>query len=166
MLDLCRLAIFINAEKTDIEIVTGILEIVGVTAEKSHLLLRREDQAHIIVAFVSVKMVCATLIQRDHVRSEPGFLFAFLFNRSDGSVARAGSLIARHAWFYRARDARRHIFDRHQHIQLQICGFDLIGLRFRVETVPQIIVLGVAHLLQCVRPDVVICDHEPICRNE
>jgi hypothetical protein len=39
-------------------------------------------------------------------------------------------------------------------------------LRFRIETVPQVVVLGAAHLLQRIGPNVVVCDHEPIFRNE
>ena len=53
-----------------------------------------------------------------------------------------GSLIARHAWFQRAGDARCYVLDGHQHVQLEIGGFDFVGLRFRIETVPQIIVLA------------------------
>ena len=78
----------------------------------------------------------------------------------------AGSLIARHAWFQCAGDARGYVLDGHQHVQLQIRGFDLIGLRFRIETVPQIIVLGAAHLLQRVGADVMVGDDEAVRRNE
>ena len=78
----------------------------------------------------------------------------------------AGSLIARHAWFQSAGDARCYVLDGHQHVQLQIRGFDLIGLRFRIETVPQIIVLGAAHLLQRVGADVMVRDDEAVRRNE
>ena len=166
VLDLRRLAIFVDAKKADIEIVPGILEVVRVTAEEGHLLLRRKDQPHVIITFVPVKMVRPALVECDDIRPQSGFIFAFLFNGSDGSVARAGSLIARHAWFQSARNARSYVLDGHQHVQLQIRRFDLIGLRFRIETVPQIIVLDATHLLQCVGANVMVCDDEAIRRNE
>src|SRR5207247_2806145 len=106
---LYRQYIFVNAKKSDIEIVACILEIVGITSEESHLLLGCEDQPHVIVTFVSVKMICAALIQRDYVRSESGFIFAFLFNPGDSGVARVRSLVARRACLHRGRDARGYV---------------------------------------------------------
>src|SRR6266550_1758378 len=111
-------------------------------------------------------MVRSALVERDDVRSQSGFIFAFLFYGSNGSIARSGSLIARDAWFHCAGNARGDVLDGYQHVQLQIRGFDFIGLRFRMETVPQIIVLAAAHLLQRVGADVMVCDHEAVRRNE
>ena len=69
MLDLRWLAIFVNAEQADIEIVARILEIVGITAEESHLLFGGEDQADVIIALVSIEVVRAALIQGNDIRS-------------------------------------------------------------------------------------------------
>ena len=69
MLDLRWLAIFVNAEQADIEIVARILEIVGITAEESHLLFGGEDQADVVIALVSIEMVRAALIQGNDIRS-------------------------------------------------------------------------------------------------
>ena len=111
-------------------------------------------------------MVSAALVKGNDIGSQPGFLFAFFFNRSDHSVARTGSLVAGHAWVDRAVYARSHILNRHQDVELEIGRFEFIGLRFRIKAVPQIIVLRVAHLLQCVGPHMVVCDDESIRRNE
>ena len=46
------LIVFINAEEADVQIVTGILEIIGVAAEKRSVEFRREDEAHFGVLFV------------------------------------------------------------------------------------------------------------------
>ena len=70
--------------------------------------------------------------------------------------------IARHAWFQSAGNARGYVLDGHQHVQLEIRGFNLIGLRFRIETVPQIIVRGATHLLQRVGADVMVRDNEAV----
>src|SRR5205814_8471202 len=109
-------------------------------------------------------MVRAALVERDDVRSQSGFIFAFLFNSSNGSIARSGSLIARHAWFHSAGNARGYVLDGYENVQLQIRRFDLIGLRFRIETVPQLIVLGAAHLLQRVGAYVMVRDPETFPR--
>ena len=104
-------------------------------------------------------MIGTALVQRDDVGAQPGLLFAFLFNRSEGRSSGDGRLLACHAWLYRAIDARRHIFNRHQHIQFEIGRFDFVGLRLRVKTVAQIIVLCVADLLQRICAHVMVRDH-------
>jgi hypothetical protein len=58
-------------------------------------------------------MISTALIQCNDIRSQSAFVFAFLFNGSDGRVARAGSLIARDAWFDGAGDARSYILNGH-----------------------------------------------------
>src|SRR5439155_11459709 len=63
ILDLRRLTVFVNAKDANIEIEPGILEIVWVAAIKGHLLFRREDDSHIIIAFVTIKMIRAALIK-------------------------------------------------------------------------------------------------------
>src|SRR5439155_14456996 len=130
MIDLRGLAILVNAKETDIEIITGILEVIRVAAKKSHLLLGREDEPDVVVTFVSIQVVSAALVKGNDIGSQPGFLFAFFFNRSDHSVARTGSLVAGHAWVDRAVYARSHILNRHQDVELEIGRFEFIGLRF------------------------------------
>ena len=68
VLDLCRLAIFVHPKKADIQIVPGILEIIGIPAEEGHLLLGREDQPHVVITFVPVKMERAALVECDDIR--------------------------------------------------------------------------------------------------
>src|SRR5437588_5935317 len=99
MVDLRGLTIFVNTKEADIEIITGILEVIRVSAEKSHLLLGREDEPYVIVAFVSIQVISAALVKGNHIGSQPGFLFAFFFNRRDDSVTRTGRLVAVHARF-------------------------------------------------------------------
>ena len=111
-------------------------------------------------------MIRTALIKRGDIGSQAGLFFAFLFDRSDRGVARAGSLVARHPGFDCAINARRHIFNGHQHIQFEIGRFDFIGLRLRVKTVAQIIVLCVADLLQRICAHVMVRDHQAIRRHE
>ena len=113
IVDLRRLAIFVSAKDADIEIEARIFEVVRIAPKKRDLLLGRENQSDVIVAFESVQMVSAALIKRDHVRAQSGFVFAFLFDRRDRGFARIGSFLACHVRFNRAVDPRGHLFDRH-----------------------------------------------------
>ena len=76
MLDLRRLAVLVSAEDADIEIVARILEIIRIASVKRDLFLRREDEAHVVVAFVAIEMVNAALVERDHIGAQSGFLLA------------------------------------------------------------------------------------------
>ena len=74
MLDFGRLAVFINAEQADVQIEPGIFKVVRVAPVKRDLLFRREDEAHVGVFLETVEVILATLIQRDHVAAEAGFV--------------------------------------------------------------------------------------------
>ena len=63
MLNLRRLAVFVGAEKADIQIVAREFEVVRVAAEEGDLLFRREDQPHIGVLFEAIKVILAALVQ-------------------------------------------------------------------------------------------------------
>ena len=53
------LIVLIDAEEADVQIVAGILEIVGVAAEKGGVEFGREDQAHVGVLLIFVEMYIA-----------------------------------------------------------------------------------------------------------
>ena len=118
MIGLDRLTIFVNAEDANIEVVPGILEIIGIATVKRDLLLGREDQSHVIVPFVAIKMVHAALIQSDNVGAQPSLFFALRFNRGNHRLPRAGRLLWGHPRFGRGVDPRRHLFNRHQDVEL------------------------------------------------
>ena len=58
------LAVFVDTKDADIEIEARIFEIIWVAAVKGHLLFRRENDSHIIIAFVTIKMIRPALIKR------------------------------------------------------------------------------------------------------
>src|SRR4029078_11359337 len=72
VLDLGWLIVLVNAEKARVEIVPRKCEIIGVAAEKRDLLLRREDKPDVRIAFVTIEMVHAALVERDHIAAQPG----------------------------------------------------------------------------------------------
>ena len=167
MLDLGRLAVFVSAENADIEIVARILEVIGIAAVKGHLLLGREDDPHIVVAFVAIQMVNAALVKRDDIGAQPGLVLALLFNRGDGGVARVGRLIARHSRLH-ARCSPRSVTSSIDMSTFSSRSVALIssGLRLRVETVAHVIVFLAADFLERVGADVMIGDDETVRGNE
>ena len=166
MFELGRLPVFVDAKDADIEIITRILEIVGIAAVKSDLLLRREDDANVVVSFVLIEMVKAALIKCDHVRAEAAPLFTFLFDLRNRVAARTVCLIGRQAGFDGGVYPRGYIFDRHEHVQLEIGALNFFGPRSRVKTLAQIIVFLAGGFLQGVSADMMIGDGKPNSGNK
>ena len=165
MFELGRLPVFVDAKDADIEIVTRILEIVGIAAVKSDLLLRREDDANVVVSFVLIEMVKAALIKCNHIRAKAGLLFTFLFDLRNHVAARTVCLIGRHARLDGGVHPRGYIFDRHEHVQFEIGAFNFFGPRSRVKAVAQVIVLLAGGFLQGISADMMIRDNKPISGN-
>ena len=166
MLDFCGLPVFISPENADIEIETGIFEIVRIAAVKSHLLLWRENYPDVVVTFVTVKMIEPALIKRNDIGAQAGFVFAFLFDLRNRILACLACRIGRHAGFYGCIYLRGYVFDRYQHIELEIGAFDFFRVRLRIKAFLQVIVLLAGRFLQRVRPHVMIGNAESGSGNE
>src|SRR5207302_3484703 len=132
VLNFCGLPVFISTENADIEIEAGILEIVGIATVKSHLLFRRENNPDVVVTFVTVKMIEPALIKRDDIGAEAFFVFAFLLDLRDRVLTRLTGDLWRHAGFYRRVYLLGYIFDRYQHIELEIGALDFFRVRLRI----------------------------------
>ena len=65
MLDLGRLAVLVDAEKADVEIVARIREVVRIAAVEGDLLLRSEHQANVRVMLETIEVILPALIERD-----------------------------------------------------------------------------------------------------
>ena len=61
---------------------------------------------------------------------------------------------------------RGYIFDRHEHVQLEIGAFNFFGPRSRVKAVAQVIVLLAGGFLQGISADMMIRDNKPISGNK
>src|SRR5438132_7725271 len=70
IVDLRRLAVFVRAEQADVEVVTGILEVVGIAAKKRDRYFRREHEPHVRVLFVAVEVIFSSLIERDDIAAQ------------------------------------------------------------------------------------------------
>src|SRR5437868_14723438 len=86
-------------------------------------------------------------------------LFRSVFARLTGDLWR-------HAGFYRRVYLRGYIFDRYQHIELEIGALDFFRVRLRIEAFLQVIVLLARRLLQRICPHVMIGNAESVSGNE
>lgn len=166
MIHLGRLAVFVGAKDRDIEIVAGILEVVGIAAEERRLLLGREDEADVGVNLVAVKVVARALVERDDVAAQAGGVEGFLFDRGLGGVARGEHLGGRHVGAHRGVHLGGDVLDRLEHVELEVDALELLGARAGVEAVEQEVLFLGAELEDRVEADVVIRDDEAVGRRE
>ena len=61
------MTVFVCAQQADVEVEARKVEVVRISAELGDLELRRENQAHIVVAFVAIQIVDTTVVQRDNI---------------------------------------------------------------------------------------------------
>src|SRR6266404_3692170 len=78
MFGLGGLAVFVSAENADIEIEARVLKVIRIAAVEGGLLFGRENDPHIVVAFVAIQIVNAALVEGDHIGAQSGRVFAFL----------------------------------------------------------------------------------------
>src|SRR5207237_837098 len=74
MLDLRGLAVFVSAKEADIQVEPRVFEVIRITTEESNLLFGREDQPDIGVAFEAIKVIEPSLVKRDHIAAQTGFV--------------------------------------------------------------------------------------------
>ena len=166
VLDLGRLAVLINAEEADVEVIAGIFEIVRIAAEEGDVLFGREDQADVGVFLVAIEMVLTAVVKRDDIAPQARLLRRFLL---DGVHDRAAGLfrLGQRATLGNGRvDPLGDVFDAHQHVQFKVDALHLLVLRLGVESFGQIVLVLAAELLQGVGADVVIRQHQPVGRHE
>src|SRR5262245_45324309 len=80
VLDLCGLAVLVDAKEAEIQTETRILEVVRVAAECGDAMLRGHDQSHVRVLLVAVQMIQPAMIECDDVAAQPSLLLRFLLN--------------------------------------------------------------------------------------
>ena len=65
-----RLIIFVDAEETDVQIVAGIFEIIGIAAEEGGIEFRRKDQAHVGVLLIFIEVIHRAGVKSDHIAAQ------------------------------------------------------------------------------------------------
>ena len=160
------LAIFIGAEKAEVQIVAGILEVVRVAAEKRRGELGSEHQANVGVLLVRVEMVLTSLIQGDDIAPQACLVGRFLFDLGHGLLAglfgrgviESGRELGVHP--------RCHIVDADQHVQLQVGRPGLVGIGPGEKAVAVVVLVLGAELGQGVSPNMVVGHDQPVRRDE
>ncbi len=166
MLDLGRLAVFVGPKEADIQIVARVFEIVGVAAEKRDLLFRREDEPHVGVFLITVQVISAAVIERNHVAAQPGGVERFFLDRVHHGPPRVFGRLGSQAGLDRGCHSIGHVPDADQDVQFQVEAFDFLGPGLGLKALLQVIVLGAGKLLQRVGAHVVVGHHQPLGRDE
>ena len=121
-----RRAVFVDAEDRKVQVVARIREVVRIAAEKGHLLFRREHQSHIRVLLITIEPVLSALIQGDDVGTQAGPIEAFLLDGRNLGPAGVERCLRAVAALCRRDDPRRDFFVRHQDVQLEVGGLQLL----------------------------------------
>jgi hypothetical protein len=95
------LIVFVNAKKSDVEVVSRVSEIIGIPAEERSLEFRREDQADIGVLLVLVQVVDFPRIENHDIATQAGGFDAVLFDTGHGAPFGLAGIRSRHAGLYR-----------------------------------------------------------------
>src|ERR1035438_3427886 len=139
-----RLAVFVSAQKGDIETVAQVRDAVALAAEEGEGVFRREDQAQIAVAAVLIQVVAAAGKKTDDGADVGGFGGALFLDAGDGGVAQgergAGG-------FDRLGD----VFDGQQHARVHAGARQFRRQSSRLEPVAEVIVLRGAQAGEAVR---------------
>ena len=61
------LVVFVNSYQGHVDIESGKVEVVRIATKKRGLKLRHKNQAHICIFFITIEVVLATLVKRNHV---------------------------------------------------------------------------------------------------
>ena len=166
VLDPRRPPLFVDAEEIHVEVVAGVLEVIGVAAEKRDLLLGSKHNAHVRVAAVPVDVVLAPLVQADDLAQQAGFFCRFGLDFRRHRVEGGRRLFGRHLGLEDGLHAGRHILDAHQHVELKSLAADLLIARLGIEAVPVVVVVFVPKSGQNVGSHVLVGHDQPIGRNE
>ena len=138
------LAVFIGAQKGDVEAVAEIGDAVALAAEEGDGVFGSEDQADIAVAAVLVEIVAAAGKQADHGADVVGLGGALLLDASDGGIAQgkrcAGGL-----------DGFGDVFDGQQDVGVHTGARQFRRLAGRLVTVAKVIVLRSAEAGETIR---------------
>jgi len=156
-----RFVCLVSPEHTDIKIEAREIEIVWVAAKLGDRKLRCENQTHVVVAFVVVKIVDATVVQRYHVAADALIRAAALLELSlfgmQSFVGHFAALAGRSGLNFFGYVAN---FD--QLVEFEIGALALLGGRCRGITDPGEILLLRGDLFQTIDNAVVIRHHQSL----
>ena len=157
-----RAAVFVGAQKREIQVVSRIGEIIGIAAEKCSLLFRREHQSHIGIFFISVQPILTTGVKRHYIRSKVGRDKTLLLDPGPFPLTRIKRLLFGHARLHHALNAGGNVLHRHQHVEFEIRTLQLLRLGSRIEAVADIVFLCIGKFLKLAERHMVIRNRKTI----
>jgi len=160
------LAAFVDAEESHVEVASRIGEIIGIAAEECGLLFRREDQADVRIALITIEPVFAAAVQGDHVGAEAGGRLAFALDRRYGGAACGKFLFGSFRVFKRFLHAGRHVLHRYESIDFQVGRLHFGVGRGGVESDLDVVVFGCGILLQLSASDVMVGQKQAVRADE
>jgi hypothetical protein len=92
-----RFAILIDPEESDVQIVAGISEVIGIAAEEGDVEFRCEHQPHIGVFLILVEVINLAGIENHDVAAQSGRSGAVFFDLGHGGALGLSGLRRRHA---------------------------------------------------------------------
>ena len=158
--DLCRLVVFVDSKNTGIQTITRILKVVRITSEEGNRCFRSPHQSHVCVLFVLVQVVSPAAVQSGHCAFKARCIQCGLFNLRDNSATSSNGLFGCHAVRNCSFDIRRDILDGDQLVEFEIRSFELLIKAVRQEPCIHDIPLGCGQLVERVRTNVMIREHE------
>ena len=161
-----RLAVLIRPEKSHVQAVARIHEIIRIAAEGRRRRFRREHEADVGVLAVPVEMIEAAGVQHHHVAALAGVLrVASLLDPGHRRLALLVRL-GRGRSLDRRLHLGRHVLDGQQHVDLEIRTSALVLLRRSPEAVLHEVRLRRGELLDAVARHVVVGEDQALRRNE
>ena len=160
------LIVLVDAEDREVDVPPGVREVVRIPSEERDPELRGQDEPHVGVLLVPVKVVLAPRVQRDRVAAQSGLLVAFLLELRLFGLLRLEHLGVGHAGLDASVDPGRDVLDPFEHVQLEIRALDFFRGRFRDVTGFDVVALGGRDLLYAVSADVMIGQDEAALGHE
>ena len=160
-----RLAVLVGAEERDVEIVAGILEVIGIAAEERDGKFRRKHQPDVVILFVFVEVVHRARVQRHHVAANVA-AGALLLQRSHRFALRLAGIGGRHARLRRAVHLRGHIGNVLEHHELHARTLGFVSLGRGIEAIFHVVLAAGRQIVDTLLRNVMIGKDESVGRDE
>ena len=166
VLGLVGLAVLVDAEEGEVQVVAREGEVVGVAAEEGDLHLRREDQAHVGVLLVAVDPVLAALVEGHVLAGEATLLLHGLLDLLDLDLTGLLGVLLGQAGLDGLGEGLGDVVHGHERHQLQARHLDFLVAAGGGEAVLHVVGLLAAHALDPAPAHMVVGEHQAVLADE
>ena len=166
IIEVRRLAILVDPEEGDIQVVARIGEVIGISAKESNVEFGSEHQPHVRVLFILVEVIDLPRIKNHHIAAQSSCGGAILFNLRHGGALGLPGVRRRHPGLYSCVDFVRHVLNSDKLIEFKVWTLSLFCLRLSVKTGLDIVAPLGRKLLDASRSHVMVGKGQSIRRNE